>query len=70
MAEPTEYDKLLSDERRILNLIAKAKEEHKKDLAELRTELRHVRKVMLRYDNLTVVHVRKPGNESIGEKEI
>lgn len=63
MAETTEYDKLLSDERRVLNSIAERKEEYKKELAELRTELRRIRKALLRYDNLTVVHVRNDNNE-------
>lgn len=63
MAEPTDYDKLLSDEKRILNAIAKVKEGYKKDLAGLRTELRQTRKALLRYDNLTVVHVRKDNSE-------
>ena len=63
MAETTEYDKLLSDERKVLNSIAERKEEYKKELAELRTELRRIRKALLRYDNLTVVHVRNDNNE-------
>ena len=70
MAETTEYDKLLSDERKVLNSIAERKEEYKKELAELRTELRRIRKALLRYDNLTVVHVRNDNNEKPDWKEI
>jgi hypothetical protein len=66
MAETTEYDKLLSDERKVLNSIAERKEEYKKELAELRTELRRIRKALLRYDNLTVVHVKPDLNENEG----
>jgi hypothetical protein len=63
MAEPTDYDKLLSEEKKVLNSIAEVKEEYKKDLAELRTELRRIRKALLRYDNLMVVHVRTDNTE-------
>ncbi|MEO3404460.1 hypothetical protein AAFN85_11205 [Mucilaginibacter sp. CAU 1740] len=64
MAEPTDYDKLLSEEKKVLNSIAEVKEEYKKDLAELRTELRRIRKALLRYDNLMVVHVRADDTEN------
>lgn len=69
MAEPTDYDKLLSEEKKVLNSIAEVKEEYKKDLAELRTELRRIRKALLRYDNLMVVHVRTDNTEKPDWKE-